>query len=332
MINDKPSIDRATTKNGRPLKVISQRLKGKEGHLRGHLSGKRDDFSARSVISPDPSISIDQVGVPMDLAKILTFPEVVTTTNQKWLESIVMKGPEDIGGANFVTSDHGVKTNLAMVNDLTSQTLSPGYIVDRHIRNNDIVIFNRQPSLHKMSMMGHRAYLISGKTFRLNLSDTTPYNADFDGDEMNMHVPQTQTARAEVRHIMAVPYQIISPQANKPVIGLVQDALLGCRLLSKRDTFLTRNQVMNLMMWLPTNESKNIILPPPCILKPQQLWSGKQVFSLFLPKINYDSFSNDAKDQDKKTVISNTDTHVIIRDGNLLAGILDKKSVARAEQ
>ena len=330
MINDKPSILRATTKNGRPLKVISQRLKGKEGHIRGHLSGKRDDFSARSVISPDPSISIDQVGVPMELAKILTFPEIVTTTNQKWLENIVMKGPEEIGGANFVTSDHGVKTNLAMVADLSSQNLAPGYIVERHIRDDDIVIFNRQPSLHKMSMMGHRAFLISGRTFRLNLCDTTPYNADFDGDEMNMHVPQSQTARAEVRHIMAVPRQIISPQANKPVIGLVQDALLGCRLLSKRDTFLTRDQVMNLMMWLPPE--KNNILPPPCILKPAQLWSGKQVFSLFLPRINHESFSSDAKDVDKKSKISASDTHVIIRDGRLLAGILDKKTVARAEQ
>lgn len=328
MINDKPSIERAVTKSGRPLKVISQRLKGKEGHLRGHLSGKRDDYSARSVISPDPSISIDQVGVPEQLAKILTFPEVVTPTNQKWLESIVMKGHDDLGGANFVINDHGTRTDLSCCTDLSTITLSPGYIVERHLRDDDIVIFNRQPSLHKMSMMGHRALIMSGRTFRLNLCDTTPYNADFDGDEMNLHVPQSQTARTEVRHIMAVPKQIISPQANKPVIGLVQDALLGCRLLSKRDTFLTRNQVMNLMMWLPT--TKDTILPPPCILKPVQLWSGKQVFSLFLPKISHNSYSQDANKMDQNS-IPLADRHVIIRDGNLLAGILDKKTVARSE-
>nr|AEA40835.1 RNA polymerase II largest subunit [Pentatrichomonas hominis] len=331
-INDKPSMDRAENKSHRPLKVISQRLKGKEGHIRGHLSGKRVNFSARSVISPDPSIEIDQVGVPKELAKILTFPEVVTTLNQKWLEGIVAKGPDAEGGANFIISDTGTKTDLQFCQKINTQNLSPGYTVERHLRDNDIVIFNRQPSLHKMSMMGHRAFLMSGKTFRLNLCVTTPYNADFDGDEMNLHVPQSQTARAEVRHIMAVPYQIISPQANKPIIGLVQDALLGSRLLSMKDTFLTRNQVMNLMMWLP-NEKDNI-LPPPCILKPVQLWSGKQIFSLFMPRINLDAYSAnvDEKRGDKKTMIPDNDCKVIIRNGELLAGIIDKKTVARGEQ
>jgi len=330
MINDKPSITRATLKSGRPVKSISQRLKGKEGHIRGNLSGKRVDFSARSVISPDPSINIDQVGVPQELSKVLTFPEVVNKYNREWLQDVIKLGPDEIGGANYVISEQGTRFNLEMVQDVSSIKLTDGAVVHRHIRDNDIVIFNRQPSLHKMSMMGHRAYIMSGNTFRLNLCVTTPYNADFDGDEMNMHVPQSQTARAEVRHIMAVPFQIVSPQANTPVIGLVQDALLGCRLLSKRDTFLTRNQVMNLMMWIP-NE-KGVVLPPPAIFKPQQLWTGKQVFSMFLPQINLDAGSIQCENLSNESWLSPKDYRVIIRNGHLLAGILDKKTVARSEQ
>lgn len=325
-INDKPSLQRATTKNGRPIKAISQRLKGKEGHIRGHLSGKRVNFSARSVISPDPSISIDQVGVPLEIAKVLTFPEVVTPRNREYLQQLVYNGPDAQQGANYIITPQGIRINLSVTDERSALHLNDNAIVERHLRDGDIVIFNRQPSLHKMSMMGHRAFLMPGSTFRLNLCDTTPYNADFDGDEMNLHVPQSQTARAEVKHIMFVPYQIISPQANKPIIGLVQDALLACRLMTLRDTFLNRNQVMNLMMWI---KKRDVVLPPPCILKPQQLWSGKQVFSLFLPEINHDAFSADSKDS---SWLPFDDKRVIIRDGKLLSGILDLKTVAKSEK
>jgi DNA-directed RNA polymerase II subunit RPB1 len=329
LVNDKPSIIRATTKNGRPIKAISQRLKGKEGHIRGHLSGKRVDFSARSVISPDPSISIDEVGIPQDVAKILTFPEVVTERNKEELQQLVYNGPDEQDGANYITSPQGMKTNLKFAKDRTSHHVEPGSIVDRHVRDGDIVVFNRQPSLHRMSMMGHRAVVMKGSTFRLNLCVTTPYNADFDGDEMNLHIPQTQTARAEVKHIMFVPAQIISPQANKPIIGLVQDSLLACRLLSLRDTFLTRNEMMNLMMWI--KQTKGIVLPPPCIMKPEPLWSGKQVFSLFLPRFNLDAWSNNVPEGDR-TWLSYSDKRVIVRNGELLAGILDMRTVARSEK
>ena len=127
--------------------------------------------------------------------------------------------------------------------------LEPGYTVERHLRNNDYVIFNRQPSLHKMSIMGHRVKVLPYSTFRLNLSVTTPYNADFDGDEMNMHVPQSYETMAEVKEIMAVPNQIVSPKDNKPVMGIVQDALLGVMLFTQRDTFIEKELVMNLLMW-----------------------------------------------------------------------------------
>ena len=330
-INDKPSIKRATTKNGKPIKAISQRLKGKEGHIRGHLSGKRVDFSARSVISPDPSIRIDQVGVPQEIAKILTFPEYVTPRNRDELEKLVHNGPDELKGANYIRTPQQMTIDLSKHPERTKIHLDDFSVVERHITDGDIVIFNRQPSLHKMSMMGHYAIILPGSTFRLNLCVTTPYNADFDGDEMNLHVPQTQTARAEVKHIMLVPNQIITPQSNKPIIGLVQDSLLACRLLSYKSSFLNRNEVMNLMMWVRSKQ--NLVLPPPCIMIPQKniyLWSGKQVFSLFLPNINHDFVQKSAKDS--KTWIPEDDTRIIIRDGNLLAGILDKDTVARSEK
>lgn len=112
--------------------------------------------------------------------------------------------------------------------------------VERHLNDGDFVLFNRQPSLHKMSIMGHRIKIMPYSTFRLNLSVTSPYNADFDGDEMNMHVPQSFETRAEVLELMMVPKCIVSPQANRPVMGIVQDTLLGCRKITKRDTFIEK--------------------------------------------------------------------------------------------
>jgi len=122
-----------------------------------------------------------------------------------------------------------------------------------------------------MSMMGHRVKVLPFQTFRLNLSVTTPYNADFDGDEMNMHVPQSYETKAEIKEIMHVPQQIVAPKDNKPIMGIVQDSLLGIFLFSQRDTFVEKDLFMNLMMWLDYDGT----LPTPCILKPRPLWTGK---------------------------------------------------------
>lgn len=123
---------------------------------------------------------------------------------------------------------------------ITSELLLLWSQVERHLNDGDFVLFNRQPSLHKMSIMGHRIKIMPYSTFRLNLSVTSPYNADFDGDEMNMHVPQSFETRAEVLELMMVPKCIVSPQSNRPVMGIVQDTLLGCRKITKRDTFIEK--------------------------------------------------------------------------------------------
>ncbi|KYR01974.1 RNA polymerase II largest subunit [Tieghemostelium lacteum] len=324
--NEIPGLPQSQQRSGRPLKSIRQRLKGKEGRVRGNLMGKRVDFSARTVITADPNLSIDQVGVPRSIALNLTYPETVTPFNIDKMRELIRNGPTEHPGAKYIIREDGQRFDLRFVKKVSDSHLECGYKVERHIQDGDVVIFNRQPSLHKMSMMGHRIKVMPYSTFRLNLSVTTPYNADFDGDEMNLHVPQTLETRAEVIEIMMVPRQIVSPQSNRPVMGIVQDTLLGSRLFTKRDTFIEKDLVMNILMWLPSWDGK---IPPPAIWRPKKLWTGKQLFSLIIPDINLFSFTGTHNDKETSE-ISPEDTRVIIDRGELLAGILCKKSLGTA--
>jgi DNA-directed RNA polymerase II subunit RPB1 len=175
-------------RGGKPLKTIRQRLKGKEGRIRGNLMGKRVDFSARTVITADPNLSVDQVGVPRSIAKTLTVPERVAPYNVHELSALVRNGPEVWPGARYVVHADGRRVDLRFVKHLNDLALHTGFVVERHLRDDDLIVFNRQPSLHKMSIMAHRVKVLDHSTFRLNLSVTSPYNADFDGDEMNLCV------------------------------------------------------------------------------------------------------------------------------------------------
>ena len=313
-----------TRKGGGELKSLSQRLKGKEGRIRGNLMGKRCDFTARSVITGDAHLNVDELGVPKSIATNLTFPEVVTKYNRARMHELVRRGPDEHPGARFILRNDGVRFDLRYVRRDTDRHLDIGYVVERHIQDGDVVVFNRQPSLHKMSMMGHRIRILPYSTFRLNLTVTSPYNADFDGDEMNMHVPQSLNAKAEVMELMMVPRNFISPQANKPVMGIVQDSLLACGLFSRRDAFLNKEMLMNLLMWVDT---WNGVIPAPAILKPKELWTGKQVVSLFMPSVNLqqDAGGHDSKDDNGR--ISFRDTKVFIEKGEVFSGILCKKTV-----
>ncbi|KAI8548986.1 hypothetical protein RHMOL_Rhmol07G0316000 [Rhododendron molle] len=286
--NELPGQPRATQRSGRPIKSICSRLKAKEGRIRGNLMGKRVDFSARTVITPDPTINIDELGVPWSIALNLTYPETVTPYN----------------------IERSRVTNFTWV--------------ERHLNDGDFVLFNRQPSLHKMSIMGHKIKIMPYSTFRLNLSVTSPYNADFDGDEMNMHVPQSFETRAEVLELMMVPKCIVSPQANRPVMGIVQDTLLGCRKITKRDTFIEKDVFMNILMWWEDFDGK---IPAPAILKPKPLWTGKQVFNLIIPK-QINLLRTSAWHAESETgPITPGDTHVRIEKGEVLTGTLCKKTL-----
>ena len=213
--------------------------------------GKRVDFSARTVISGDPNLDLDQVGVPISIAKTLTYPEIVTPYNIHKLTELVRNGPNEHPGAKYVIRDTGDRIDLRYNKRAGDIALQYGWKVERHLMDDDPVLFNRQPSLHKMSMMAHRVRVMPYSTFRLNLSVTSPYNADFDGDEMNLHVPQSPETRSELSQICAVPLQIVSPQSNKPVMGIVQDTLCGIRKMTLRDIFIEYDQVMNMCYWIP---------------------------------------------------------------------------------
>ncbi|OLL22690.1 DNA-directed RNA polymerase II subunit rpb1 [Neolecta irregularis DAH-3] len=319
MDNNIPGQPQAIQKSGRPVKAIRARLKGKEGRLRGNLMGKRVDFSARTVITGDPNISLDEVGVPRSIAKTLTYPETVTSYNIHKLQELVRNGPNEHPGAKYIIRDTGERIDLRYHKRAGEIPLQYGWRVERHIVDGDVIIFNRQPSLHKMSMMGHRIRVMPYSTFRLNLSVTSPYNADFDGDEMNLHVPQSEETRAEISEICMVPRQIVSPQGNKPVMGIVQDALCAIRKFTKRDSFMAQDMVMNILMWIPEWDGT---VPMPAIIKPKPLWSGKQILSMVIPR-----GINITRNDEDQTHNPPDDRGMKIENGDIVYGIVDKKTV-----
>ena len=252
IVNNKvKGADSLRQRSGRPLNCIMGRLNSKFGRIRGNLMGKRVDFSARSVITGDPNLSIRELGVPLKIAMNITKPVVVNDKNRNFLLKLVQTGPEEHPGAKILEKKNGDNISLRYV-DRDSIKLENGDIVHRHMMDGDAVLFNRQPSLHRMSMMCHIVKIMKkGDTFRMNVGDTKPYNADFDGDEMNMHMPQNIMAETELKNLAAIPYQIISPASSSPIIGIFQDSMLGSYRFTRPNVKLTPKQAMNLLMMYP---------------------------------------------------------------------------------
>ncbi|MEM2145293.1 MAG: DNA-directed RNA polymerase subunit A', partial [Candidatus Jordarchaeaceae archaeon] len=323
--NEMSGIPPARHRSGRALRTLAQRLKGKEGRFRSNLSGKRVDFSARTVISPDPNLGINEVGVPLEIAKILTIPERITEWNIDEMKELVMSGPDNHPGANYVIRSDGRRIDLRFVKDrkAIADTLEVGFVVERHLRNKDIVLFNRQPSLHRMSIMAHQVRVMPYKTFRLNLCVCPPYNADFDGDEMNLHVPQGEEARAEAYVLMRVQENILSPRYGGPIIGGIQDFISAAYLLTKKDTFFNKKDTCDLLL-----AAGHTDLPPPAIKSPVELWTGKQIFSILLPKDLNLSFKAKICKRCDTCLKENcpNDYFVLIRKGNLISGVIDKSA------
>ncbi|MBI5377489.1 MAG: DNA-directed RNA polymerase subunit A' [Thaumarchaeota archaeon] len=323
--NEVSGIPQAHHRSGRPLKTLTQRLKGKEGRFRGSLSGKRVDFSSRTVISPDPNLDLSEVGVPESVATKLTIPEVVTEWNIERLKKLVINGPNKFPGANYIVRPDGVKIRLDFVEDreTIADNIEIGYLIERHLSDGDIVMFNRQPSLHQMSIMAHYVKVLPGKTFRLHPSVCPPYNADFDGDEMNLHVPQSEEARAEAILLMRVQDQLISPRYGGPIIGALRDFITGAYLLTKDGTTLTPQEFANLAM---IADYKGTFPEPAIKNKSGCLYTGKQLFSLFMPKdFNYvitSKWSKGTKGPAKDVVIKN---------GQLISGVIDKAAIGAEE-
>ena len=249
MINNKiPGVSNVTQRSGRPLKSVQERLNGKFGRIRGNLMGKRVDYSSRSVITPDACLNINQLGVPIKIAKNLTFPERANPRNKKYLTQLIQNGPDGYPGANILERKNNDKISLRYV-DRKSIVIENDDIVHRHLLDGDIVLFNRQPTLHRMSMMAHIVKVMrEGNTFRMNVADTKPYNADFDGDEMNMHAPQSEESVAELRNLVSVSKHLITPANNQPIIGIFQDSMLGCYRFTRENISFNREKTMDLLM------------------------------------------------------------------------------------
>ena len=322
--NEIPGVAPSAQRSGRPLKSLQQRLGSKEGRIRNNLQGKRVEYSARSVITPDPNISVAELGVPLKIAMNLTHPERVTAYNIDRMYALIQNGPDKYPGAKtIIRAADGRMISLKHVNAKDIQ-LFKGDIVNRHLMDGDIVLFNRQPSLHRMSMMGHRAKILPYNTFRLNVSVTAPYNADFDGDEMNAHIPQSIEAAIELREIAAVPLQIVGPRESKPIVSVVQDTLVGVNRFTRPNVLFNRREAMNLLVWAPR---WNGVLPEPVMKEPIPLWSGQQLLSTLLPAVNLE-MRNISFDETK----DNTDSpnFVKIQNGIIKQGILDKDVFSKA--
>lgn len=165
-----------------------------------------------------------------------------------------------------------------------SRKLEVGDIVYRHMLNGDYVLFNRQPSLHRLSIMCHRVRVHPDQTFKFNECVCSPYNADFDGDEMNVHFMQYEEAKAEAASLMQSKQNMTSPRNGEPVIAPIQDFITSIYLMTCPNAFFTKYEVCQIISNLMSvkDVKKRIIIPKPAIIKPFPVWTGKQLFSIIL--------------------------------------------------
>jgi DNA-directed RNA polymerase beta' subunit len=322
VVNNKiKGMEPMVQRSARPLQCITDRLNTKYGRIRGNLMGKRVDFSARSVITGDPNLSIRQLGVPLKISKNITKPVVVNRRTHDFLLQLVRNGPDEYPGAKILQRRNGEQISLRHV-DRTRLTLQDGDVVHRHMMDGDAVLFNRQPSLHRMSMMCHIVKVMKrGDTFRMNVGCTKPYNADFDGDEMNMHMSQNVLAETELRHLAAIPHQLISPSGNAPIIGIYQDSLLGCYRFTRENITFGPREAMNLLMRYAHVDTDALRACGSKI-------SSFSLLSQILPPLSMQYSTKLYNDKEEDYVTSN---HVLeIRAGQYIRGQIEKSVLAQS--
>ena len=341
--SDVPGL--AKGEGGKQIRGFVQRLKGKQGRFRGNLSGKRVDFSGRTVISPDPNLAIDEVAVPILVAKNMTYPERVSRYNKTKLQQRIRNGTMNWPGANYVyKAGQNFRLFLRYGNpDLIADQLQEGDIVERHLEDGDIVLFNRQPSLHKLSILSHFVRVRPHRTFRLNECVCNPYNADFDGDEMNLHVPQTEEARTEAMQLMGVKNNIVTPKSGEPIISAIQDFITASWLMTSLDKFYDRKTFINICLAMVEPETR-FDLPEPTIIKPQMLWTGKQIFNVLMSpnkqsevNVNIDAENRNFKayppsEHGPDSKEYGWDEYLCIRNSEVMCGRMDKSTVGSGKK
>ncbi|HER45389.1 MAG TPA: DNA-directed RNA polymerase subunit A' [Thermoplasmatales archaeon] len=334
--NQTSGIPPARHRSGRPLKTLAQRLKGKEGRFRSNLSGKRVNFSARTVISPDPNLSINEIGVPAEIARELTIPVRVTIQNLEWCKKLIKQTaqPEKPGEdyrphVNYVKRyREGVEQRMKVTEKNASdiaEKLELGFIIERQLMDGDIALFNRQPSLHRMSMMAHRIKVMSNRSFRFNLSVCPPYNADFDGDEMNLHLLQGEEAKAEAEILMKVQENLMSPRFGGVIIGGLHDHISGCFLLTYKDKTFSKEKTSEI---LSTFKYKGKF-PEVHEVDGKSVVYGRDIFSVLLPKDLNIEYKAKACYHCEVCQAANCPhgAYVIVKNGKLKQGIIDENSI-----
>ncbi|PHU11107.1 hypothetical protein BC332_18037 [Capsicum chinense] len=320
-----------------PLSGFTQRLKGKQGRFRGNLSGKRVEYTGRTVISPDPNLKITEVAIPILMARILTYPERVSQHNIEKLRQCVRNGPNKYPGAKFIRHPDGTEISLMFSSRKRhADELKFGYIVDRHLEDGDIVLFNRQPSLHRMSIMSHRARIMPWRTLRFNESVCNPYNADFDGDEMNMHVPQTEEARTEALMLMGVQNNLCTPKSGEILVASTQDFLTSSFLITRKDTFYDRASFTLICSYMG-DAMDPIDLPTPAFIKPVELWTGKQLFGVLLRpyskmRVYVNLTVTEKSYSGKEETMCPSDGFVYFRNSELISGQLGKATLGNGNK
>jgi DNA-directed RNA polymerase I subunit RPA1 len=333
---------------------IKQLLEKKEGMFRMKIMGKRVNYAARSVISPDPLLDTNEVGVPLFVAKKLTFPEAVNEANIEKLKILIRNGPTVWPGAVYIT-ENGKKIALegsspeqreAITKSLL--TNAENKVVYRHIMHGDVLLFNRQPTLHKPSFMSHIARVLPREqTIRMHYANCSSYNADFDGDEMNLHLLQNHLARSEAYNLSLSDKQYIVPTDNTPIRGLIQDIILSAVFLTMKGSFFEKSEYFQLIyssirtLIEKDGNLRRIKLVKPCIMKPKQLWSGKQIVTTIInivaEKTENDEFAEKLFMKNKGRInekflsqIDKEDKTVLVQGNELLTGILDKASLGES--
>eukprot|EP00897_Mesotaenium_endlicherianum_P000548 jgi/Mesen1/10494/ME000083S09995 len=360
---------------------IRQQLEKKEGLFRMNMMGKRVNHACRSVISPDPYIRVNEIGIPPYFAMRLSYPELVTDWNAEELRELVVRGPRCHPGATHVEDEKGNLIALQGLSDKKRLALSrtllskPGAAaaaaapvgdsrggsvakaVYRHLRDGDAVLVNRQPTLHKPGIMAHMAKILKGeKTLRLHYANCNVYNADFDGDEMNVHFPQDPMGRAEAYGIVNADEQYIVPTSGTPARGLIQDHIVGATLLTMTGTMLEKEEYQQLLyaacLPRPTpvgpgtggaressskvaQVAEEAVLPvAPAVWKPRPLWTGKQVLTTVLNHLTRGQ--KPMRVEAKAKVAAHywgagrgEEGALVVHDNELLAGAFDKAQFGR---
>ncbi|RJQ17041.1 DNA-directed RNA polymerase subunit A' [Candidatus Woesearchaeota archaeon] len=318
--NEVAQLPPARHRSGQPLKTLTARINSKEGRIRNNLVGKRTNFSARTVISPDPKLKINEVGVPKIVAMKITVPERITEWNKEYLKKFVEKGPNSYPGSNYLIRPDGKRKRITdETKEQILEELQPGFIVERHLMDGDIAIFNRQPSLHRMSMMCHRVRVLPALTLRLHPAVCTPYNADFDGDEMNLHIPQTEEARAEAEILMDVQTQLISPRYGLSIIGATNDSLSGMYVLTQKNFVVPREEAIDILTAIGVEDFS--------ALPNKKQITGRELFSTLLPEdFNFTGYT-----KAYKPGIDDADAVVHIKSGKLISGCMDKANLGEGQ-